>query len=192
MQSEHPFSKTTSYASTILDCGEPFKPRSTLSKGRLPLLRRSGMMSGQVCAKVTAVCRGAVPSCSSSQSALPRHGRITLAGVLLAPFRTRTAHVMELRLIGLHLVGHHRLPNSRYGGPDFQSRWGKAGRRIREQLTHLNTPIGRGSKDRATRRRGGRFALSGICLREGRRGDDIGISLRRGCAKSLGRPALSH
>src|SRR5262249_44469822 len=35
---------------------------------------------------------------------------------------------------------------------------------------------------------GGRFARSGICFREGSRRGDIGISLRRGCARSLVRP----
>jgi hypothetical protein len=42
IRSEHPFSKTTLHASTILDCGEPFKLQSTLSKDRLPLLRTNG------------------------------------------------------------------------------------------------------------------------------------------------------
>jgi hypothetical protein len=50
IRSEPPFSKSTSHGSTILDCGAPFKLRSTLSKDqRLPLARKRGRTSGQVC-----------------------------------------------------------------------------------------------------------------------------------------------
>ena len=66
-----------------------------------------------------------------------------LAGVLLAPFRTGTAHVMELRLIGLRRFGQYRSAEIRYNLPCLQSARGKAERRVREHLIHPNSPINR-------------------------------------------------
>ena len=75
-----------------------------------------------------------------SRSSLPR-GRIMPAGVLLAPFRTGTTHVMELRLIGPRLFDQQRSADIRRNRPCLQSARGKAQRRIREHLIHRHSPI---------------------------------------------------
>jgi hypothetical protein len=94
--------------------------------------------------KVMAASRAGVrrndPSYRSSQSSLPR-GRIMPAGVLLAPFRTGTTHVMELRLIGPRLFDQQRSADIRRNRPCLQSARGKAQRRIREHLIHRHSPI---------------------------------------------------
>ena len=63
------------------------------------------------------------------------------AGVLLAPFRTGTTHVMELRLIGPRLFDQQRSADIRHNCPCLQSACRQARRRIREHLIHPHSPI---------------------------------------------------
>src|SRR5262245_46393467 len=67
--------------------------------------------------------------------------RSAAAGVLLAPFRTWTTHVMELRLIGPRLFDQHGSADIRHNCPCLQRPCSKAQRRIREHLIHPNSPI---------------------------------------------------
>jgi len=65
--------------------------------------------------------------------------------VLLAPFRTGPAHVIELGPIGLRLIVHHHGPPSRGDGrPCLLGRGDKSGRCIRGPSIHLNSPAARG------------------------------------------------
>jgi hypothetical protein len=87
-------------------------------------------------AKFTAVCRGPIrsggrPMPRSSQSALPR-GRNGLTGMLLAPFRAGTPHVIDLRLTGSWLV-RHAFPII-LGWFDLTAKWYRGGAQMSFQL----------------------------------------------------------